>query len=272
VLASLVLAVAAQSASASVTIGQLDPTPSASCQGTIFDHVQPTVTSGNSYVVPAIPGASALMISSWSHNATVGAGQMLTMKAFRPLGGAAYMVVGHDGPRLLTPSALNTFPVSIPVKPGDVLGLHTPQLTPGTACIYVVGGAETHPIRNGNLADGGSGDFTPASNRLNITAVVSPSNLFTLGKVNRNKKKGTATLTVSVPNPGQLALAGSGVKARNAVAAGAGDVQVKIKATGKKKRKLNETGKVKVMPNVTFTPAGGDPKQQSLTLKLKKLL
>jgi hypothetical protein len=270
VFASLVLA-AASPASASVTIGQLDPTPSASCQGTIFDHVQPTVTSGNTYVVPSIPGASALIISSWSHNATVGAGQMLTMKAFRPLGGATYAVVGHDGPRLLTPSALNTFPASVPVKPGDVLGLHTPQLTPGTACIYVVGGGETHPIRNGNLADGESGLFTTAANRLNISAVVSPSNLFTFGTVKRNKKKGTATLTVSVPNPGQLALAGTGLKARNAVAAAAGDLQLKIKATGKKRRKLNETGKVKVKPKVTFTPAGGDPKQQSLSVKLKLL-
>ena len=47
-----------------------------------------------------------------------------------------------------------------------------------------------------------------------------------------------------------------------------GAVELLIKARGKKKRKLNETGKVK--PNVTFTPTGGDPSTQSRKLKLKK--
>ncbi|HEY6653887.1 MAG TPA: hypothetical protein VI028_07150 [Solirubrobacterales bacterium] len=45
---------------------------------------------------------------------------------------------------------------------------------------------------------------------------------------------------------------------------------VKIKASGKKKRKLNETGKVKVAPTLTYVPTGGDPTSQSTTLKLRK--
>jgi hypothetical protein len=45
-----------------------------------------------------------------------------------------------------------------------------------------------------------------------------------------------------------------------------------IKAMGKKKRKLNETGKVKLNVAVTYTPTGGDPSTQSIKVKLKKNL
>ena len=41
---------------------------------------------------------------------------------------------------------------------------------------------------------------------------------------------------------------------------------------GKKKRKLNETGKVKLNVAITYTPTGGVPSTQSLKVKLKKKL
>jgi hypothetical protein len=47
-------------------------------------------------------------------------------------------------------------------------------------------------------------------------------------------------------------------------------VELTIRAEGKKKRKLNKRGKVKVSPNVTYTPTGGDPATQSRKLKLRK--
>ena len=52
----------------------------------------------------------------------------------------------------------------------------------------------------------------------------------------------------------------------------AGAAQLLIKAKGKKKRKLNETGKVKLNVAITFTPTGGDPSEQSLKVRLKKKL
>src|SRR5262245_39970937 len=121
------LAASASPASAAVTIGQVAPvTPPVDCAGTTVDLVQPTVTSGTGYVVPAIPPASALVISSWSHNAAVGAGEALTLKVFRKVADpATYQAVGHDGPRPLTPATLNTFETSIPVQPGDVIGNFT---------------------------------------------------------------------------------------------------------------------------------------------------
>src|SRR4029453_17068003 len=175
-LAALSLAAGGSPASASVTIGQLSPDPSTSfCFGPM-DEAQPTVTSGNTYVVPETG-----TITSWSHNARVGAGQMFTMKVFRKIAEpGTYMVVGHDGPRPLAASTLNTFPASVPVKPGDVLGLN--RASPNTtACFFAVPG-EAYLFSPGDLADGASGAFSSASNiRFNISAEFVPSNAFTLG-------------------------------------------------------------------------------------------
>lgn len=53
---------------------------------------------------------------------------------------------------------------------------------------------------------------------------------------------------------------------------GAGQAQLLITATGKKKRKLNETGKVKLNVAINYTPTGGSPSTQSIKVKLKKRL
>jgi hypothetical protein len=277
--AALLLLASAPPATASGPIGQLPPsTPSAACSSE-RDTTQPTVTSGNPYVLPATGGITAWTVTSWSTYASADLGQSFTMKIFRQVAGLTYMVVGHDGPRDLTAGALNTFPSSVAAKPGDVLGLNS---GPGmNACNFVVSG-DSSLARLGNLADGESGDFGSSTPffRVNITAVVAPTNTFGFGSVTRNKKRGTATLTVNVPNPGELALSGKGVKTqragRGAVASktvtAAGTVELLIKAKGKKRRKLNKTGKVKVNPKVTYTPTGGDPSTQSKGLKLKKRL
>jgi hypothetical protein len=275
-LVALALTAGAQPAAAAVTIGQTG-SPFGGCGD--IDLMQSSVTSGNSYVVPATGGIGNWTITSWSTQAGSVAG-MLAMKVYRPLGGPTYTVVGHDGPHTLSPSSLNTFPASVAVKTGDLLGISSPAgFVPGCR-ISAAGEGESVLFRSGNLADGEQGDFgsDDPGERLNISSVLAPTNSFTLGKVARNQKKGTATITVEdVPNPGELVLAGKGVKrasASRAVVAGTvatpGDVQLKIRAKGKKKRKLNETGKVKVKPIITFTPSGGDPNTQSLKLKLKQ--
>jgi hypothetical protein len=101
---------------------------------------------------------------------------------------------------------------------------------------------------------------------VNVTAVLNPSNTFGIGKSALNKKKGSATLTVNVPNPGELTTSGNGVKAAGAAEAviskavtAPGAAQLLIKAKGKKKSKLNETGKVKLNVAVTFTPTRATP-------------
>jgi hypothetical protein len=48
-------------------------------------------------------------------------------------------------------------------------------------------------------------------------------------------------------------------------------VQLLIKANGRKiKKKLNSTGKVKVKPEITYTPTGGETVTKPVTVKLIK--
>jgi hypothetical protein len=176
----------------------------------------------------------------------------------------------------LTPGVLNTFTgISIPVKAGDVLGLHDGAGMP--ACVFDVLGDAVF-FRFADLADSQSGDFEANTDtRLNVTAVVRPVNTFTLGTTTRNKKKGTATLTVNVPNPGELTGSGKGVKVAGVVrisntVTAPGNVKLTINAKGKKKTTLNETGKVKLNVAVTYTPTNGDPSTQSAKVNLKKNL
>lgn len=264
-------------AAASVTIGQVGVP--AGCE--LSDNIQPTVTSGSSYVVPAVG-----TITSWSHRAgtAVFSNPQAKMKVFRPLGGSAYQVVGSDGPRPLSPNILHTFATSIPVMPGDVLGLWVPDRAAddSVGCSFSAPG-DSFLRRSGDLADGQSGAFATSTStlnrRVNVSAVLEPSNSFTLGDLDRNRKKGTATLDVIVPNPGQLDLSGKGVKraadggtrvTTAATVPTAGTVELLIKAKGRKKRKLREKGKVKMQVNVAYTPTGGAAATQSRKLKLRK--
>ncbi len=229
------------------------------------------MTSGSSYVVP---GKGT--ITSWSHWATSGSNQMLIMKVFRKVTDPSfYKVVGHDGPHPLTQAVLNTRLVNIPVEAGDVLGLNGTD-SANVACGFDAPG-DSYLFRVGNLADGDAEAFTPvaAGRRLNISAVFSPSNSFTFGKIRRNQRKGTATIAVDVPNPGELTGSGKGVKVASAAVisrrvTAPGKVKLRIRARGSKKRRLERTGRVSVRLKVTYTPTGGDHRTRSKKLRLKK--
>lgn len=281
----------AASASATATIGQLpaaNPPPaicSAGSSDANAEYIEPTVANGPSYVVPA----GGVAITSWSTKAAAVAGQIFKLKVFRkvtePL---TYQVVGHDGPRTLTPGALNTFPVNLPVQAGDVIGLFY-GFGPDAACRFASpGNAVLTPAGFGDTGDGQTVSFDPdpfTDESVNLSAVVAfkTSNDFDFVKVKKNKSNGTATLTVDVPGPGTLSLTGSGVKPqRHARASGAlgkkvteaGKVKLRIKAKGAKKEKLLDTGKVKVKVKVRFTPAAtggdvaGDPNTEPKKIKL----
>lgn len=151
-LSSLILAVTASAASAQTTIGELAPgtNPFLYCTDGPYDGA-PTGTAAAGYTVP-----SAGVITSWSTNAGEGTGQQLTFKVYRPLGAKKYLVVGHDGPRSLTPSAIDTFATSIPVQAGDVIGnVDVGARTIPTACEFQTGNpADTGFFRLGDAADG----------------------------------------------------------------------------------------------------------------------
>ncbi len=273
-LAVLLLGTSEAAAAAPITIGQVPAaTPSAACSSQ-RDTTQPTVTSGNTYVVPSTNGIVSWAVTQWSTFASPDAGQSFTMKIFRPVAGMTYTAVGRDGPHELAPGVLNTFSANVTAKPGDVLGLNS---GPGgsNACNFDVPG-ETALVRLGDLADGESGDFgtTTPFFRVNIEAAITPRKDFFFASLTRHKRKGTATLTVDLPNPGELVVSGKGVRGTAAGApirvTGPGIVSLLIKPKGRTRRILDRTGEVKVRPKVSYTPTGGDTASQSRKLRLKK--
>jgi hypothetical protein len=290
IVASLSLAAASSSFAATATIGQLAPNDASmvGCMNSAnpFENLAGTTTSGPSYVVPT--GAAA--VTSWSTLAasSPNTGQLLKFKVWRKVGEpATFKAVGHDGFQPLTAGKVNTFPVDIPVQPGDVIGLTVTQNSSTTGCVFDAPGS-TVLLPSPNTTDFNDGESTTFTNSfpdalVNLSAVVAgkASNDFSLGKVKKNKNKGTAVLSVDVPGPGTLALKGTGVKAQRTGGATvskevtkAGTVTLKIKAKGAKKAKLRDRGKVKVKVNVTFTPAAtggdiaGDPNTETKKIKL----
>jgi hypothetical protein len=115
-------------------------------------------------------------VIAWSTNAAAGAGQMLEFKVLRPAGASMYLVVGHDGPRALTPSSLNTFAVDIPVRAGDIIGLNDVNASSvPNACVFATSNAGDRIDESaGNAADGttwSAGDSATMT-RLNVTATL----------------------------------------------------------------------------------------------------
>ena len=269
----LAVAVPAQ---ATVTVGQI-AVPTNTCASPV-DRVQPTVTTGNSYVVPANG-----TITSWSTMTATNGGQ-IKLKIFRPISGMtnSFSVVGQTDPQTLVLNTTNTFPANIAVKAGDLVGMNSFSGTPDCGTMvtgesYLRFPAATATPDTGDLNNGQSATFDGVvmDRHLDISAQLDPTNTLTFGQVTRNKKKGTATLSIDAPNAGQLASSDAGVTLAQTASVTttltkAGPVTVKIKATGKKKSKLKTKGKVNVTATFTFTPTGGTANTQSIQVKLKK--
>jgi len=186
VLAGFALSAVASPAGAGVTLGQLAPALPDSCNNNV-DFVQFSLSSGTSYVVP-----EAGSITSWATKGNLDSGQQLTLKVFRKLAGPnTYQVVGHEGPRAIVPNttAGNAFFANIPVKPGDILGVHSNS--PFAPCAFAVPAADQIALAAAsNIPDGGTGALipSPGNTRINLTAVLQPSNTFTLGNAQLNKR------------------------------------------------------------------------------------
>lgn len=139
--------------------------------------------------------------------------------------------------------------------------------------LYIANGAESTISRMN--PDGTDSDYafirkvgSPAG--LAVDGLSTPPGELTVGKLTRNKRKGTAKLAVTVNGAGAVSVAGDGLKPATVQAPGAGEVEVPIKATGSKRKALKRKGKVKVQPELTFTPAQGTPDSESTKLKLKR--
>jgi len=164
-------------AEAAVTVGEVAPqTPEFLCNLGPTDTIQVATAGGASYVVP-----QAGTLTSWSTAAGPGAGQAVSLKVYRPISGTTYSVIGQDGPRALSPSVLDTFPIDIPVQAGDVIGLNDGEAAiVNDACQFytaslgdVVGGLP------GDTADGSQLNFeasvTRGGARINVSANLQPT-------------------------------------------------------------------------------------------------
>jgi hypothetical protein len=255
---------AAAPAGASVTVGQLAPVPPAPACTSNFDYLQPSVTGGNLYVA-----REAGTIISWTTNSS-GPGASYALKIFRRTSDPdVFQVIAHTQPQTLS-AGLNTFAAGIPVRSGDMLGLH--EGGGPNSCTFPMTG-DSVLNRPGNLSDGASDAFSPQNDvRLNLSAVLVPFNDFTLGTVTRDRRRGSAGVTAYVSNPGLVTLSGKGLKKAHATktVAVAGPVPFQFASAGARKRRLERTGKVTVSVTVTFLPTGGDPASKVVTVKLRK--
>jgi hypothetical protein len=261
-LAFVVAPLPAAPAGAAVTLGQLPATPpTPECMSTA-DFLQPSITGGNLYIA-----RQAGTITSWSTRSS-GGDATYVFKIFRRTSDPdVFQVIARAPPHDLTPG-INTVPVSIAVRSGDMIGVN--ESGDANSCTFPQPG-DGVITRSGSLAVGAFGNFTPQNDvRLNLSAVLVPSNDFGVASITRDRKQGTATVIVNVSNPGVLALTGNGLKKRpTRNVAVAGTVQFNIATAGAKKRKLEKRGNVTMTPTLTFSPSGGDPASFPFSVKLK---
>jgi len=248
-------------ATAAVTIGQLAATaPAPTCTSSGFDYLQTSVTGGNLYSARA-----AGTITSWSTNSS-GAGASYVFKIFRRTSDPdAFQVVGKAIQHTLT-AGVNTVSTDLHVESGDLIGLHEEDAL--NSCTFPMPG-DGVLRRAGDLDEGESAAFAPMADvRLNLSAVLVPSNAFTITSIARHRSNGTATLTIDLSNPGLATLAGTRLKKRHVSTAVKTQVTLKVATTGKSSRTLARKGHLKVPVLLTFYPTGGDPSSQTVPVKL----
>jgi hypothetical protein len=205
--------------------------------------------------------------------------RITNFRIIRPLGRGLFTGAGTS-PSVTPPiHATTSYEVQLPVRIGDYIGVDCcdPGVFEPDAEFFVTGGGAVRNEWQPSLADGEAGRAPLRTNAYEVAlnAEIDPTSTFTLDAITRNKNKGTATIAVNVPNPGELTVSGRGVKVANAAVTSKqvrapGRVRLLIKAKGRKKRKLNSTGKVKVWPEITYTPIGGSASTQSMKVRLIK--
>lgn len=119
----------ASAAAAPVTIGQTNAAADYICDHEI--DTQSAVASGPGYAVPVGGG----LLTSWSTFAG-NPGGVMGLMIFRPTAVAgSYLVVAESPVQTLTASVLNTFPVSIALQGGDLIGFWSDAAACGTLTV-----------------------------------------------------------------------------------------------------------------------------------------
>jgi hypothetical protein len=267
------------SSRASMTLGNdLATAPTGNTQCNFMD-----TDRGCLAIDDTIPGGTAVspstgFLTAWHVRLGPGtAAQTIRFRMVRRNPDGTFRMIA-SGPLESVPAGAGTytFPLNLTIHAGDQIAMDADS----AALIYwraPLTGAASHEFKS--PLDGESTPppiFTNPDFDHTFNAVLDATNSFTLGAVTRNKKKGTATIEAQVSNPGQLTGSGSGASVARAGAkvsqdvSGPGPATLTIRAAGKKKRTLKRTGKVRLNVSITFTPTGGDPNTQTLTVKLRK--
>jgi hypothetical protein len=222
----------APSAQASVTIGQTAPHPGpAFCGGfSPFDDVTQSVASGPSFAVPAGGG----VITAWTTMGGKNGGepQVLGLDVLRRIGYATYTMVAVDGPRPVTPEAMNSFPVEIPVKGGDLIGIRGPRFGEGVEapCFFETGDPnDEEAFVEPGIAVGKSAEFRfgGSGERTNIAATLVPPPTISSLSPPRGSVTGGSKVTIAGANFDRVAsvsfggvpAAGFSVKSEGAITA-----------------------------------------------------
>jgi hypothetical protein len=213
-------------------------------------------------------------VTSWRFRSN-STGQSVSLRVLRPVNEMTFTGVGTSSPATSAVGINGPFATSLPIQVGDRVGL---DASAGAIILNDVGAPwqalswTMPPLTDG---DPRTGDVV-FNREVLVEAVVVPTDILTFGKVTRNKRRGTATLTVGVPNPGNLDYGGVKVNVAETAAkpVSAGQIKFLIKAAGRKRKRLNKEGTVKVTPVFLFAPLPTPhaKRTQSTTITLKKKL
>jgi hypothetical protein len=170
-LAAVLLAALGPGAQASpVTVGQLFAPSAASCNGFLMDLtvVQTNVSGGNPYSIPTDG-----LITSWSFQSGVTVVPQLRLKVVRLSKTEwAYEVIGQSEPVTQAPSAVNSYPVSIPVQAKDRIGIFNGG---GDCAGYTGDGGDVIWTATGDPAPGTTVPFFEEEQvRVPVTVTVKP--------------------------------------------------------------------------------------------------
>jgi hypothetical protein len=202
--------------------------------------------------------------------------RVTNLRIIRPLSSGLYTGAGTS-PSVTPPTGtMTSYSVQLPIRIGDYIGLDCcdPGIFEPDAEFFVTGNAAVRDEWQPRLGDGAAGRpaLRTTGYEIALNAEVNPTSTFSFDAITRNRNKGTATIVAKVPNPGELTGSGKGIHAAviSTKIRAPGRVRILIKARGKKSRKLNSTGKVRVRPEITYTPTGGSASSQSVRVKLVK--
>jgi hypothetical protein len=176
--------------------------------------------------------------------------------------GSGNGVGAGTGPTVALPGAGTfTFPASLPIKAGDIVGMDGGPTRAVSGLPGGCGNGAIYGLFNPPLTDDMTemGDSTNACELL-VDAVIQPSTKFSIGKLRLKGGAGAGRLTLKVPGPGKLSLVGKGVAKDKKNVKNAGTARLRVRPTGSVPRT--------VTLKITFSPTGGTPNTEKRTVTL----